>query len=184
MNNSYLIQRLLKKEIDLPTNLAFGLGGGQFKTHELDIIRKAFSFDYMGSSEFEFGAVPKSMNRIWDHKEQFVCGRVKLHYKYEDYFSREKDEGNGFVYYICRKEDESEVKARLAKWAMEDNPYVNHTKERIGLSWAMSKVKPEASFRPQGWIEIDNDFFFFIDKKMFKQTARIFRIPITDRSCK
>jgi len=65
MNSSYLVQRLQER---------------QDNSSEKKGIDKYFSMDYMGSSEFEWGALPKSLKEIrnrLDHilVEQITCGK-------------------------------------------------------------------------------------------------------------
>lgn len=54
---------------------SFGAGGGRLSDMALDILRPVFSFDYMGASEYEFGALPDSLSHI--------AGNVRLYGSYE-----------------------------------------------------------------------------------------------------
>lgn len=52
MKKPYLVQRILKKDYSAP-----GKKG----------VDALFSFDYMGSAEFEFGALPQALKRMREH---------------------------------------------------------------------------------------------------------------------
>jgi len=79
--NPYLIQRLDKphedpKELLSRLSDTFSFGGGLirggFKKETWDMITKLFTFDYMGSSEFEWGKVPESFSEIYTNKSSYI----------------------------------------------------------------------------------------------------------------
>lgn len=77
------IQRLLKPNAKSSGNpYLFGAGrpNGGFDDSAFDAISKIFSFDYMGRGEYEFGALPNSMGRIYDYATNgnLARGSVKL----------------------------------------------------------------------------------------------------------
>ena len=173
MSRTWLVQRLMKP-IDYRT-ISFGGGykNGGLSDEAFTILKGIWNFDYMGAAEFEFGAVPEALGNIAKTAEdkQLICGSVKLHYKYADWRTDEESEGNERVYYLCPKEFESEIKKRLAKWAMSDR---NDTKERIELNMSMSGK--EASRCSYGWLELDNGFMFFTDEKMWRGSCDMFGV--------
>jgi hypothetical protein len=69
-HSSYLIQRLeepwggMAQFKDNPFSFGGGLRNGGLSQEAMDLIRGIWSFDYMGSAEFEFGAVPEALNAI------------------------------------------------------------------------------------------------------------------------
>ena len=185
MERSYLIQRLQAPyspkdgEIDVSC-LAFGGGlkNGGLAPETMGFLNKIWSFDYMGSSEFEHGAVPESLQKIAvaAEKKQLICGSTKLYYKFQDQYSRlrvcdEVFDGNKRVYYLCPKEFTEEVKTRLAIWAQND---YNDTKETILLNLAMAGRETRRC--PCGWLELDNGFMFFTDEKMWRESCKLFEI--------
>jgi len=173
MRRSWLIQRL-----KLPTDycpIAFGGGykNGGLSNEAFTLLRGIWSFDYMGSAEFEFGAVPEALEKMAKAVEdkQLICGSFTPHYKYEHWKTNELFEGNKRIYYLCPKEFEKEVKTRIAEWSMTDR---NDTKERIELDRALSGVEPR--YASYGWLELDNGFMFFIDEKMWRGSCDLFGV--------
>ena len=56
----YLIQRLEKsKNYVNPFSFGGGLVNGGLSKDAMSLLKPIFSFDYMGSAEFDFGVLPK-----------------------------------------------------------------------------------------------------------------------------
>ena len=171
MEDSRLVQRLLKP-VGGVSSFAFGGGhrnGGVCESSMQD-LNKIFSFDYMGAAEFEFGALPEALNKIWDNREDSITGSVKVHWKTEDWRTREKSSGKDEVYYICYKNHVEEVKRRIDCWAVGKSACPVPLKCGAELDGAFKED------RYKGWIEFDNGFFFFIDKGMWENTIKLFEI--------
>jgi len=167
LRHSYLIQRLRNP---LPGGDAgiFTFGGGKhhggISDDAWDILTKVFQFDYMGAAEFEFGAVPEALDHIVRgvQKGDAAFGEMKIH--------------KIPIYYICHKSVEAEVKVRIKELATLPRKY--RTKESVLLDQAIAarvpeNVVPEKKDKYKhyldyvGWLELDNNFIFFIDKKVF-----------------
>ena len=162
LDDSWLIQRLQKpstwniagKEIDNPFSFGGGLKNGGLSDGAMDLIRGIFSFDYMGSAEFEFGAVPQALSFIAKQatKKNLVASSVSVG----------KDET---VYYITPAEWEDGVIGRIKelrkKWG--GNIRLKHG---CGLDSYFDNDSEYAK-RNVGWLELDNGFAFFVDKEMF-----------------
>lgn len=170
----YLIQRL-----DIPYKTegegklaglagAFSFGGGLknggISDEAMDLIKPIFSFDYMGSAEFEFGAVPKSLEYIAK--------------KHDDYKAFTYDGVEKPIYVICFDDEElsDDICTHIKKYAKE--PHGHRTKEMVGLYGAINDKGHIR--RTKGWLDIDNHFFFFIDEDMFKQTSKLFGIEVSE----
>jgi hypothetical protein len=170
MKKSYLIQRLqAPKGRSNPFLFGGGLKNGGISDNAMSQIVDVFSFDYMGSAEFEFGSVNESLSRVWDSKEEFIKGSVSVPWRYRRWRTGDQVSGNSVVYYLCQKDHEEEVKKRIAGWAKDEN-ISGSTKEAVCLDRALDDRYY------LGWIEIDNDFFFFIDNNMFENTSKLFEI--------
>lgn len=170
MEESYLIQRL-KKPVGYMNPFSFGGGfkAGGINESAMKLIDKIFSFDYMGAAEFEFGAVPKALDKIRDNKSDFIKGSFTVHWKTFRWKTKEKVKGDNKVYFICHKDQKKEVKKRIAGWAMGKN--IN--------ACPKCGVRLNDSFDDQdfhGWLELDNGFFFFIDKEMYENVLKLFGI--------
>ena len=92
MKRSYLIQRLLKPHDNVMLS-AFAFGGGLvnggFSKEAMNILKSVFSFDYMGSAEFEWGAVPEFFVRLVENRKEY------------DFF--ETDVNNTTIYIMGKK---------------------------------------------------------------------------------
>lgn len=168
MDNSYLIQRLQKPsgpELDNLFSFGGGLKNGGLSDSAMKLLRAIFSFDYMGSAEFEFGAVPSAFNFIAEQagKDNLVEGRI----------INNKNNGKEYIYYICPKQYEEDVKERINKLRKSESDF--RLKEFCGLK-DYFESKSDYSKRNQGWIELDNGFMFFVNEEMFQKTKKLFGI--------
>ncbi len=158
MRDTCLIQRL-EKPFDAPNPFAFGggLSNGGFSADAMKILKTLYRFDYMGSAEFEWGAVPAAFQFLakQSHAKKVVAGKV------------------GGVYYIVPKSYEEEVKIRIEK--LKDNEHSFSLKEYCGLKDALTQTE-KRFHEPVGWIEIDNGFMFFIDEEMFNNSCNLLGI--------
>jgi hypothetical protein len=167
MKSTYLVQRLQKahpRGDDGVFTFGGGLRKGGFNDKAWETLNKIFRFDYMGSSEFEFGEVPKALDHIIGYVERGdgAIGELKVH--------------RTPIYYICSKYQEEEVKVRIKELATIPRKF--RTKESVYLDEAIAARVP-ANIVPEkkdkyayfmqyvGWLELDNNFIFFIDKEVF-----------------
>ncbi len=168
MEKTYLIQRLLPPYEGTgllamnPNPFAFGGGlrNGGLSDNAMKILGQAFQFDYMGSAEFEFGAVPKALSKILNYVNASECtvGTVRL--------------GIQEVYFLSSKRQENYVRTLLP--LLYKDEYDVNLKEYCLLR---ESVNDEHNYRNvRGWIELDNGFMFFSDKKMFQNTCEILGI--------
>ncbi len=130
MDNPWLIQR------------------GTFQRRENKIgIDRIISFDYMGSAEFEFGALPESFERIMVDNAA-----------YELFLTDIKNSNNVPLMVYCKKEDKEDVLWVIKKLATGSI----RLKEYITFQYRIKKSeypwnKPKENF----WWDIQNDFMFF-----------------------
>lgn len=192
-HSSWLIQRLdaphPPRMVDgLPVDNPFAFGGG-FKNGGLSneamgLLRGIFSFDYMGAAEFEFGAVPEALRAI-----AFVSEKSALAAFSFDLRPSDVDKGWDWtkgqphilnrptVYVLCRKGTEAEVEQRIRAFALDEGKV--RIKESTRLSEAMRADAVRSPYlRVLGWLEIDNGFFFFVDREMWSSTARLFGVEV------
>ena len=177
MNKSYLIQRLTKpqpwkimgKKVDNPFTFGGGLINGGLSKEAMDLTRDIWSYDYMGASEFEWGAVPKALHTIVENIKDTKAFTLLVLYK-NDKSSFNK----GVVYVICRNDDISEVSKRITSMALNEYNKGFSTKEWVGLNTALSDNKEDKKRHPCGWLELDNGYMFFTDKDMYIKTCELF----------
>lgn len=178
MNRTRLIQRLEQpRGKDNPFSFGGGYKNGGLTDDAMEILRSVWSFDYMGAAEFEFGAVPKALNKIASNQADLVAFEfeVALSDVPSDWRDKSKGEpeGSETIYVLARSEDREEVEQRIRGWASE--AYSNDLKEITRLS---STLRPYSEWDGDivGWLELDNGFLFFTDKVMFDKTAALFGV--------
>ena len=189
MDQSYLIQRLQKpfkptgSKLDGLVN-AFSFGGGLrnggLSDKAMELIKDIWRFDYMGSSEFEWGAVPEALSKIAKNVGDYVAAEIqvdaqesKLAAARHKAKKQSQQTGKATIYILCPLDWVDEVTKRISGWAIAE-PY-GETKEGIYLQRA---IFPDSEFAKEyaGWLELDNGFFFFTDKEMYEKTRQLFGI--------
>jgi hypothetical protein len=209
----YLIQRLTEscaKEEGLLSQLAESLsfGGGRlrggFSEEAWNVVRQIFSFDYMGSAEFEWGAVPQSFSNIARNRKEYISfSKIFKGSKYQTYEvpvgkKRRKiidmPAREVTIYVLCHSDIKEQIDSYLEKLRQGD--YGNSgvslkegTRFRACLfpeeeySWVSRlKRKEDPKWcmsvyeRIKGWVDIENNFMFFRDKEMYEATKALFEI--------
>jgi len=173
LNKPYPQDNVLGK---ISRSLAFGGGlrNGGISDSAMEILHKVFTFDYMGSAEYEFGKAAEALNIIWDNRENYTTKTIKIPYKYKGWRDEKTLEGKGEVYIIApNNKDKIKEAIKIIKIHALDYsiPYQYRTKEPVLLNLSMAKRD-----RTFGWIDLNKFFFFFIDKEMFNNTCKIFEI--------
>lgn len=111
----------------------------------------AFSNDYMGSAEFEFGALPKSLRAVTPHLDKYQIYQDKRY---------KKADGQG-LFLFCTPEMKEEVLSRIELLYRDE---IN-LKERSGLADCLN-AQDEKGYGTDInlWWDIENHFFFGIGK--------------------
>ena len=189
MVGSWLVQRLMRptggiklpdgKVVDNPFSFGGGYKNGGLSDRAMEIIRSIWEFDYMGSAEFEFGAVPKALQQIAKTAEakKLVVVRLEVATKNDPRpCGRDALPGviEGVVYGLCHEDHVGEVTKRIKAWAHDEFAGGRSTKETVGLERALRE--PDSPYRARGWLELDNGFLFFLDEEMFKKAAGLFGV--------
>ncbi len=123
------------------------------------ILSNAVDHDYMGSSEFEWGALPKSMRRMQALHSAGAMKRVKV----EDIVENDKPL---FVYHGMSDAD-------YAKWMVElrrnfNGDKTQFTQEPTYFERA-SRVAKNYRSEIDLWWDIENDVFWSFDKNFMKR---------------
>lgn len=126
------------------------------KHSELD---KNILLDYMGSAEFEWGALPKSYNRILDNVGEYY---IHIHPDI-------KNANDVPLLVFCTNKDWEYIKDTLSEFIKANNPKQvsdYRLKEWISFADRHYQVGPPKSRwdkvnEDDFWWDIDNDFFFF-----------------------
>jgi len=167
MQKPFLIQRLQKpykteSSIFKDDNaFSFGCGykNGGLNPEVMKMLKPIFRFDYMGSAEFEFGALPKAFQKLLLHRVNNISSEITC----------TTQKGNtAQVYIICKKDDLAEIQSYLQAKANDEYMKNLHTKEHVGLQDVIDDSSRHRDVC--GWIELDTCFMFFTDKDMFEKT--------------
>ncbi len=161
----YLIQRL-EPPITFINPFSFGGGfkNGGLSPEAMSILKGILSFDYMGSAEFEYGALPKSLEQIAKHSKDYLGFILTC---------ETKERNTGEVYLLCNSSNYKEVATWIISKAFNEYDPKLHTKEHVGLQDAINKTPRRKAC---GWLDIDNHFFFFTDKEMYENVKKLFDI--------
>ena len=196
MDRTFLIQRL-KKPFDAkpkgalallgdnPFAFGGGLRNGGLSSEAVSLLRDIWRFDYMGSAEFEFGAVPEGMEKIARAADagdldawSFTIPLTKVEPSWEKEAKAEKVSGEGTIYVLAPREWAPEVEARIT--ALAKKRYNGDLKETTGLAGALRPFK-EWETETCGWLELNNGFLFFTDREMWEKTCTLFDVDERDK---
>jgi len=168
MKRSWLIQRMQKPTGNV-NPFSFGGGGSGFAKEVADQLDEVCNWDYMGAAEYEFGSTAKAFNRMILAKKELKAGAFKVAYKFDRRAWGDEPaklfEGEGKVFFLCPKKEVDEIQTRISKWA-KDYKYED-TRDNVNLDEALAGEGSEYS-KCCGWFDIDNDFMFFTDEKMWR----------------
>jgi hypothetical protein len=149
-----------------PFSFGGGVKNGGLTDEAMKLLTPLMSFDYMGAAEFEFGALPKSLQRLAEKakKNELICGTTL------------KDNPMP-TYYICFKENEDSVLDFLSAASVKEP----RLKERTEYP---AQLKDFHADRAIGWIVVDENsygcppFMWFLSKEMFEGVANIFGLGV------
>ena len=173
MERIHLVQRL-KRPWDTEScmtafsdSLAFGGGliNGGLTDEARGILGRIFRFDYMGASEFEWGAVPKALERISTNYKKYLTTTFQV-------VVRSGVEAT--VYAIVPKEHEAVIVEWIKAAALDEWALPGRLKESLHFDRALNGDGPYQDY--VGWLELGTGFFFFVDEDTFKATAKIFGV--------
>lgn len=174
----WLVQRLKKAWESNPKNKmsllanVFSFGGGLvhggFSKEAWEMITKLIRFDYMGASEYEWGAVPDAFRKIAKDNKDYITDKMDVKISGYSFDTHKREKGKATVYIITKPEWLEETKVFIKKCAVGKE----ELKERALLDSAVINKKDDLV----GWIELENGFMFFTDKGMFDNMCQLFKI--------
>lgn len=112
------------------------------KDEDIVGLDSLISYDYMGSAEFEFGALPASLRRITHAWKDYHTVPIEAI----------KDADGQILQLLCRKGTEEEIKQALMIFASERYPSIR-TKESVGL-YGHIKAEHDWDLRINFWWDI------------------------------
>jgi hypothetical protein len=180
MDRTWLVQRLSKPTgaATNPFTFGGGLREGGLSQNALALLRELWTFDYMGSAEFEWGAVPKALQRI--AKAQATLRAFSFQIPLRDVAPDWRDktpppDSTATVYVLCPGQWAAEVQDRICGLARDG--YRAHLKESANLSNALRPFH-DWDIDTVGWLELDNGFLFFTDRTMWANTCTAFGVEV------
>lgn len=125
-------------------------------------IDSIVSFQYMGSSEFEWGALPESLSRIRDMIDQYIYMPVPM--------------GDKTIMVFCKKDRVDEIKPYLISLANNDM----HLKEYSDFN---SYIKPSKydNCRTNFWWDLENHLMFWVKDDKFTKKFKSVINPIIEK---
>jgi hypothetical protein len=105
------------KTIEIPNLIQRGMFR-DITTEQIEGLDSLIRYDYMGSSEFEFGALAHSLRRMTYSWSQYVINTIGI-----------QDQNDDKLYLLCRQSQFEELKSVIE--ALISNPNVFRTKERV-----------------------------------------------------
>lgn len=150
-----LLQRLL-----LPPGSDAFSGIGTFRGLSKETLNYLFTicdFDYMGASQYEWGAIPKSLSNIFKSRQQRI------------YIEKEIS-GVNFIF-LVEKEKSEEYFKKVETW-METNRDAHG--EYHGLAdWKGGGYLNIKNLT--GWLDLTDDVLFFVNNEQGKEMAQKFK---------
>lgn len=168
----YLIQRLEKSRVSSnPFTFGGGMKNGGLSDEAMSMLSTIWSYDYMGSAEFELGALPKSFQRIVENISDYTTGSITVNAKAYSFKMSKDIESQSEVFYVCLKQDEGETIHWIEKFANSKDRH--HLKERLGFRENICGLEYADCY---GWHDIDNDYLFFTNQDMFDGFCQLFEL--------
>ena len=202
MQNTWLLQRLSAPRSVEPSSTVkphhvFGGANIGLGPEAWTFLDTMCTLEYMGAAEFEWGGLPKTLSHMWDagqnHKSltsfAFNLAPHERALSWNRKFRRGKEAFPAArtvtVFGICYTHDLDEVKSRVSSFCKEDvkdrsrcpqfkrEPLIHNS---FDLDMLPKKEENYPSRPTQGWIDIDNDFMFFSNAKMWTDFCSCFGI--------
>ncbi len=203
MKRTKLIQRLrapseksgVFKDKDNPFAFGGGYKNGGLDEQAMALIRPLFDFDYMGAAEFEFGALPKAINKMIEYQKSDGGGLVlktvtfnSEDIKIPEYRShrttRISPPQELKAYVVCSKADAAEILRRAKTILCDENKEGQDLdgeiwlKERFGLGEYMATTG-HTGVELIGGLELDNGFLITSKKEIAEKFLKLFFHPKT-----
>lgn len=172
---SYLIQRLKRPHKsdgplgDLARCFAFGggLADGGMSKEAYALVNKLWRFDYMGSSEFEWGAVPAALAAIYEYRKALMLDGFILQLKgpapimdkkYPEYANPDpKAEKTASLMVLCHKAHRTNVIDVLERITEDDRVQEPRLKDPA-YGWRCTFHQPQSDVI--GGLELDNGWIY------------------------
>ena len=173
MRPSWLVQRLMAPLGGAArgklTGMAFGGGvrNGGLSEEALSLLAPLMSFDYMGAAEYEWGAVPKALQKM-ARAELVSSATINV-------------KGQPPIYLVSAAAHKEEAQARVTQWATGGGDDGLRDPTRLRATLRAMEAGEDVTRRPIGWLELDNGFFFAVDEAMWVGVCQLYGITIEEK---
>ena len=186
---SYLVQRLERPRswnvagvaVDNPFAFGGGYKNGGLSDDAMSLLRELFSFSYMGSAEYEFGAVPRALNVIAKHAAAGTLATTSFGIHTSNVAPNWQDKGSApdhitTIDVIAPEAWLDEVESRIREMAQLGPKY--RAKEAVHLDRTLRPYH-DRDGDAVGWLELDNGYMFFVDRHMSEGVAQLFGLTFS-----
>lgn len=173
LKRSYLVQRLKiphtpnfpKRKWDLTKD-------GTVSQKMIEMRQGVCEYDYMGSSEFEFGAIPDAIRMVMNKRCYLTPFSMAI--KGDSVIKPWKDHQHAYptdipIYVLCSEAEKEEIQDRIKELFTE--PAQKNLKEL--LFYPPLAVNDEM-FAVRGWFELNNGFYFFTSREMWQGMTMLY----------
>jgi hypothetical protein len=187
LEQSWLIQRLNAPRDhgafkDNPFSFGGGYKNGGLTEEAMSLIRSIWSFDYMGSAEFEWGSVPATLHKIAERASKgemqagtFTIPLAEVKPKWGDKRIPAADEV-GIIYVLAPAKWYEEIAERIREIARKGYEFSLKGDSRLN-----NALRPVDEWDDtKGWLELDNGFAFFVDEEMWRKTCTLFGVEVAE----
>jgi hypothetical protein len=157
-----------------------GLMFGGLSKEAMALLMPIFSFDYMGASEFEHGAVPNGLHKLakrLSKNNPISTTTIDVHpdevveKPFKGRSDKARDESLS-IHVICDKARLEEVADRVRELAID--PSKQKPLEHTGLGMRVCFDNPHTSVI--GWLELDNGWLATTDEEMRDKLLKLFGV--------
>jgi hypothetical protein len=143
----------------------FGLAVTGLSKKAKEALGEVCVWDYMGSAEYEWGAIPKALIEM--SKLDLVAFWPTIEFAFHDFWDKKDVDGKRTIYIIAPKSDADEAEKYIRELARG----TEDCKERT--EFAASLAEHKYGKDTMGWFDLVNHYMFFKDVQMFKDWSTL-----------
>jgi len=178
-HSTWHVQRLkkpYKEEVETPLQalMKYELVATGLSSNAKEVLSGICVWDYMGASEYEFGAIPKALRSMVIRR--LIAKVFPVPYHFKRWRDSKVFEGVKDIGIICKEEELQEVLSRIMRMAVGDPSIRCKESHEVDQSLAEYDYSKDV----YGWLELDNGYMFFKDRKMFDNFCCMFDVSIKE----
>jgi hypothetical protein len=185
----WLVQRMGAPTAGFPSAFSFGGGyvNGGFNADVMNLLKGIISFDYMGSAEFEWGAVPMAFKDLAVLRKNNDLGTFTMTFDpakcsklYDTFRKGLINEKPKEVYIIAGGNEIEKIKDFLTRLAEKETyPDGRSTDTNISLlewSYFAAVLRYPDEFKTVAWIELGYPAFWTVSATVYEQMKQLYRL--------